>query len=79
MAIKHHSPTRSGVFWPPYSAEEKRQMDAIDSASLTAGLTSSGYPYARGEGPNLPSRNAAAASCGHQSSNRGDEPIDSGG
>ena len=28
MAIKHHIPGGKGTFWPPYTATEKRQMEA---------------------------------------------------
>jgi hypothetical protein len=36
-------------------------MDAIDCRKPHSGPYVVVYPYARGEGPNLPSRNAAAA------------------
>ena len=28
MAIKHHTAGSKGTYWPPYTAAEKRQMDA---------------------------------------------------
>jgi hypothetical protein len=39
-----------GVFWPPYTAAEKRQMDAIDCRKPHSGSYVVVYPHARGEG-----------------------------
>ena len=54
------SARRQRIFWPPYTAAEKRQMDAIDYRKPHSGPYVVVYPYARGAGPSLPSRNAAA-------------------
>jgi hypothetical protein len=60
MAIKHHIPGGKGTYWPPYSAAEKRQMDADLYRKPHSGPYVVVYPYARGAGPSLPGRSAAA-------------------
>ena len=60
MAIKHHIAGGKGTYWPPYTAAEKRQMDAIDCRKPHSGPYVVVYPYARGAGPSLPGRSAAA-------------------
>jgi hypothetical protein len=51
MAIKYFGPNdKQGVFWPPYTAAEKRQMDAIDCRKPHSGSYVVVYPYPRGEG-----------------------------
>jgi hypothetical protein len=60
MAIKHHIPGGKGTFWPPYTAAEKRQMEADLYRKPHSGPYVVVYPYARGAGPSLPGRSAAA-------------------
>ena len=54
MAIKHHIPGGKGTFWPPHTAAEKRQVDAIDCRKPHSLPYVVVYPYARGAGPSLP-------------------------
>ena len=61
MAIKHHIAGGKGTYWPPYTAAEKRQMDADLYRKPHSGLYVVVYLYARGAGPSLPGRSAAAA------------------
>ena len=52
MTIKYFGPNdKTGVYWPPYSAAEKRQMEADLYRKPHAGPYVVVYPHARGEGP----------------------------
>ena len=62
MVIKYFGPNdKTGVYWPPYTAVEKRQMEADLYRKPHSGPYTVVYPYKRGEGPSLPGRNAALA------------------
>jgi hypothetical protein len=61
MVIKYFGPNdKRGVFWPPYSAKEKREMQE-NLSRWHGGPYVAVYPYARAAGPSLPSAAAAAA------------------
>jgi hypothetical protein len=60
MAIKHHIAGGKGTYWPPYSAAEKRQMDADLYRKPHSGPYVVVYLYARGAGPSLPAGRPAA-------------------
>ena len=50
MLIKYFGPNdKTGVYWPPYSAAEKRQMEADLYRKPHAGPYVVVYPYARGD------------------------------
>ena len=60
MVIRYFGPDdKTGVYWPPYTAAEKRQMEADLYRKPHSGPYTVVYPYKRGEGPSLPGRNAA--------------------
>jgi hypothetical protein len=62
MVIKFFGPDdKRGVYWPPYTAAERRQMEDNLYRRKHNGPVVVVYPYARGAGPSLPGRNAAAA------------------
>src|SRR5260370_453376 len=61
MTMKHLVPGGKGTYWPPYTAAEKRQMEADLYRKPHSGPYVVVYPYARGAGPSLPGRSAAAA------------------
>ena len=48
MAIKHHIAGGKGTYWPPYTAAEKRQMDADLYRKPHSGPYVVVYPHARG-------------------------------
>ena len=48
MAIKHHIPGGKGTYWPPYTAAEKRDMDAALYRKPHSGPYVVVYPYAHG-------------------------------
>ena len=61
MVIKYFGPNdKRGVYWPPYTAKERREREA-QLYRWHGGPMVVVYPYARGAGPSLPGRNAAAA------------------
>jgi hypothetical protein len=73
MVIKYFGPNdKTGVYWPPYSAAEKRQMEADLHRKPHSGPYTVVYPYARGAGPSLPGRSAAAVAA---STNRHTEAM----
>lgn len=60
MTIRYFGPNdKTGVYWPPYTAAERRARDAALYKKPHSGPYVVVYPHARGEGPSLPGRNAA--------------------
>ena len=61
MVIKYFGPDdKRGVYWPPYTAKERREREA-QLYRWHGGPYVAVYPYARANGPSLPSATAAEA------------------
>ena len=79
MVIKYFGPNdKTGVYWPPYTAVEKRQMEADLYRKPHAGLTRSSIRTNAAKG--LACLGATCpCNCRHQSSYWGNEPTGCGG